>query len=98
MKDKLLDLMPTIGAIALSLLPLSLLLMLAITGCDKSQPDVLEETTKTLPAEVPNNATSTRTDIRIVEVSGHRFAVAQGDHECAICEVTDASLINPVKR
>lgn len=42
---------------------------------------------------VKNYATDGVTYVEIVEVGGHRFAIAQGYHECAICEVTDASLV-----
>lgn len=42
---------------------------------------------------VGNSANAGYTHVIIVEAGGHRFALAQGMHECAICEVTDASLV-----
>jgi len=65
---------------------------LLLTGCG---PDYVEA-----PVVLTNGVRVAGTSLdtgslRIIELQGHRFAVLDLNGRCALCEVTDASLIQP---
>jgi hypothetical protein len=66
-------------------------LVTVVSGCSYSS-----NTPQTLPEHwdmVPNRGTKRLTFIHFVVIQGHQFVLAEGENECAICEVTDASLV-----
>lgn len=69
---------------------LSLAIAVVIAGCDRDNVPVPQDGGGYV---VRNTATYMNSTVRLIDVGGHRFAIAQGYHEISICEVTDASRV-----